>query len=321
MTMTNNTAVQDMTNSRQIDFMSKRKIAIGFSSILVTVALFFLVTKGLTFGLDFTGGTLIEVGYSQPANLKKIRGQLEDSGFTKFTVVNFGTETDVLIRMQESKNPLLGDQVLEALRKDSIGVEIEKRRIDYVGPQVGGELRDEGGLGMLASLIVMMIYVAIRFQAKFAVGAVTALGHDVIITLGAFALFDWDFDLTVLAAILAVIGYSLNDTIVVSDRIRENFRKIRRGTAEEIINTSLNQTLGRTIITSLTTLMVLLALFMLGGELIHGFATALLAGVIIGTYSSIYVASSVLVAMGISKEDLAPVKREGVEEEEVYKEV
>lgn len=292
------------------DFMSKRKIAAAISVLVVVISIASLWSQGLNFGLDFTGGTLIEVGYQEPANLVTIRQQLDTQGYQNFSVVNFGAETEVLIRLQESNDPHLGDKVLSVLRSE--GASVEKRRIDYVGPQVGGELRDQGGLGMLAALVVMMMYVAVRFQSKFSLGAVVALAHDVIITLGIFSLLQLNFDLTVLAALLAVIGYSLNDTIVVSDRIRENFRKVRKGTAIQIINQSLNQTLGRTLITSLTTLLVLLALFIFGGELIHGFATALIIGVIVGTYSSIYVAANVLLGLNISKEDLmVPVKEEG----------
>lgn len=297
-------------NKFNFDFMGWRKMAAVLSTVVVLISITSLAVRGLNYGLDFTGGTLIEVGYEQAADLKLIRKQLNDADYDNFNVVNFGAETEVLIRMQESQDPHLGDKVLDLLRSGD--TQVEKRRVDYVGPQVGGELRDQGGLGMLAALLVMMVYVAARFQTKFALGAVTALAHDVLITLGVFSLLGLNFDLTVLAAVLAVVGYSLNDTIVVSDRIRENFRKIRRGFAVDIINTSLNQTLGRTIITSLTTVLVLLALFIFGGELIHGFATALLIGVVVGTYSSIYVAANVLMALNISKEDLTLPEREGV---------
>ncbi len=292
----------------KLDFMGRRKLAALMSIALVVISIASLATRGLNFGLDFTGGTLIEVGYEQPADITSIRAQLEQAGFANFTVVNFGREEDVLVRMQESGNPKLGDEVLEVLRTG--GVEVEMRRVDYVGPQVGGELRDQGGLGMLAALVVMMLYVAVRFQSKFSLGAVVALAHDVIITLGVFSILGLNFDLTVLAALLAVIGYSLNDTIVVSDRIRENFRKVRKGSSYDVINKSLNETLGRTIVTSLTTLLVLSALFLFGGELIHGFSIALIIGVLIGTYSSIYVASNMLMFLNISKEDLMLPVRE-----------
>jgi preprotein translocase subunit SecF len=293
------------------DFMGKRKIAAVLSVGLVLVSIGSLATRGLNFGLDFTGGTLIEVGYQQPADLTKIRSQLDEAGYKNYTVVTFGKDTDVLVRLQESGNPGLGDDILKLLRSD--GSEVDSRRIDYVGPQVGGELRDQGGIGMLAALVVMMMYIAVRFQSKFSLGAVSALVHDVLITIGMFSLFQLNFDLTVMAAVLAVIGYSLNDTIVVSDRIRENFRKVRKGTSLDVINKSLNQTLGRTLVTSLTTLLVLVALFVVGGELIHGFATALIIGVLVGTYSSIYVAANILMLMNISKEDLmVPEREDGV---------
>lgn len=296
-----------MSNEKVINFMATRKLVAMLSILLVLGSVASLAVKGINFGLDFTGGVLIEVGYEKPANLPAVRDQLSEAGFQNFTVVNFGAETDVLIRMQDSNDPRLGDKVLEVLR--SGGVEVESRRIDFVGPQVGGELRDQGGIGMLVALAVMMIYIAVRFQHKFSVGAVSALVHDVLITLGVFSLFQLDFDLTVLAAVLAVIGYSLNDTIVVYDRIRENFRDIRSAKPEEVINISLTQTLSRTIFTSLTTMLVLVALFYFGGELIHGFATALIIGIFVGTYSSIYVAANILLQLKIDKQDLMPPAR------------
>ncbi|MDG1164844.1 MAG: protein translocase subunit SecF, partial [Porticoccaceae bacterium] len=247
-------------------------------------------------------GTQIEVGYEQPADVGELREKLEAAGFDSPVVVHFGAETDVLIRMQGEPDQSLSDRVYTALRAD--GDKVELRRVDFVGPKIGEELRDDGGLGMLTALAIVMLYVAIRFQFKFSVGAVLALAHDVIFTLGVFSLARLEFDLTVLAAVLAVVGYSLNDTIVVSDRIRENFRKIRKATPVEVINESLSQTLWRTINTSVTTLLVLLALFFIGGELIHNFAIALMIGVGIGTYSSIYVAATVMLAMNIDREDL-----------------
>ena len=265
----------------------------------------------LNWGLDFTGGTLIEVGYTEAADLSDIRVRLEGADFADAIVQNFGSSQDVLIRIaprEGVKAATIGDQVLEALRAN--GKDVDMRRIEFVGPNVGEELTEQGGLAMLTALLCILVYVAMRFEWRFALGSVSALVHDVVITLGLFSVLQLEFDLTVLAAVLAVIGYSLNDTIVVSDRIRENFRKIRKGEPEEIINVSLTQTLNRTVITSLTTILVLLALFFLGGALIHGFATALLFGVFIGTYSSIYVASSVALALGISKEDLIPVEVE-----------
>lgn len=299
-----------------VQFMKLRVSAMVLSTILIIGSIVALSVNNLNWGLDFTGGTLIEVGYAEAADLSKIRTQLNAADFGDAIVQNFGSSQDVLIRVapRDGVNAeTIGDQILVALRADATGVDM--RRIEFVGPNVGEELTEQGGLAMLVALICILIYVAMRFEWRFALGSVGALAHDVIITLGLFAVLQLEFDLTILAAVLAVIGYSLNDTIVVSDRIRENFRKVRKGTPEEIINISLTQTLNRTIITSLTTVLVLLALFFKGGALIHGFATALLFGVIIGTYSSIYVASSVALALGISKEDLMPpqVEKEGAE--------
>lgn len=309
-----------MSEQKVINFMGRRKLAAIFSILLLLSAIASLSTKGLQLGLDFTGGTQIEVGYESPADLEVIRGQLQAAGFENAVVVHFGSETDVLVRLQrkaeEGVDANLGDSVMSALSREA-NDDIELRRIEFVGPQVGEELRDDGGLGMMFALAVVMLYVAMRFQYKFSVGAVAALIHDVILVLGFFSVIGMDFDLTVLAAVLAVIGYSLNDTIVVSDRIRENFRKLRGMTSVEVINVSLSQTLGRTLITSLTTVLVLLALFFFGGEMIHGFSTALLVGVLVGTYSSIYVAANVLLAMNINKEDLMLPVKEGEEFEEV----
>jgi preprotein translocase subunit SecF len=304
-----------MAKELNFDFMKLRNVAMLFSAILLIVSIASLATRGLNLGLDFTGGTLLEVSYQQPADIEKIRAQLDSSGFVNSTVQHFGSETDVLIRMAEAYRDTLGAEVLEVLRSGSldnsrVSDDVELRRSEFVGSQVGEELRDQGGLALLMALFVVMLYVAFRFQFKFSVGAVFALFHDVVIILGLFSLFQWDFDLTVFAALLAVIGYSLNDTIVVADRIRENFRIVRKGDALEIINISLNQTLGRTIMTSLTTALVLLALMFLGGELIHNFALGLFIGVIVGTYSSIYVAANILVLMKICREDLIPVELE-----------
>ena len=297
-----------------VNFMKLRIPMMVISGILMLGSLTSLVVNQLNWGLDFTGGTLIEVGYVESANLENIRTQLSDNNFADAVVQNFGSSQDVLIRIAPRdgvKAVDIGDQVLAALRAD--GTEVDMRRIEFVGPNVGEELTEQGGLAMLVALICILIYVAMRFEWRFALGSVSALIHDVILTLGLFSIFNIEFDLTVLAAVLAVIGYSLNDTIVVCDRIRENFRKIRKGEPVEIINESLTQTLSRTVITSITTILVLLSLFFVGGALIHGFATALLFGVFVGTYSSIYVASSVALALGISKEDLMPqeVEKEG----------
>lgn len=297
-----------------VNFMKLRIPMMIMSGVLIVASIVSLAVNQLNWGLDFTGGTLIEVGYTQPANLAAIRVQLDENSFSDAIVQNFGSSQDVLIRIAPRdgvKAVDIGDQVLAALR--SGGTEVDMRRIEFVGPNVGEELTEQGGLAMLVALICILIYVAMRFEWRFALGSVSALIHDVILTLGLFSVLQIEFDLTVLAAVLAVIGYSLNDTIVVSDRIRENFRKMRKGEPVEIINESLTQTLNRTIITSLTTVLVLLALFFVGGALIHGFATALLFGVVVGTYSSIYIASSVALALGISKEDLMPpqVEKEG----------
>jgi len=294
-----------------IDFMGQRKLAAIFSLLLIIGSIVSLSTKGMVLGLDFTGGTQIEVGYPKSADLENIRNQLSSAGFDNPVVVHFGSELDVLIRLQGKPEAGLSDSVLAALGNGSQALDL--RRVDYVGPQVGEELREDGGLGMLTALAIVMLYVAIRFQYKFSLGAVAALVHDVIITLGFFSISGLEFDLTVLAAVLAVVGYSLNDTIVVSDRIRENFRLLRVSDSKAVINESLTQTLGRTLITSITTLLVLLALYFFGGELIHNFAVALIVGVLIGTYSSIYVAANILLSLDMTREDLLPPEKEGAE--------
>jgi preprotein translocase subunit SecF len=304
-----------------IAFMDYRRGAMIFSILLMLASVFTLATNKLSFGLDFTGGTLIEVGFEQAADLTKIREVMDSNGYDDAVVQLYGSSRDVVIRLAEReglKVEMLGNQVISALEKGT-GQKMEMRRIEFVGGSVGDELAEQGGLAMLTALICILIYVAFRFEWRFALGSVFALFHDVLLTLGLFSILKLEFDLTVLAAILAVIGYSLNDTIVVSDRIRENFRKVREGSPAEIINISLTQTLSRTFITSITTLLVLAALFFRGGELIHGFATALLFGVFVGTYSSIYVASAVALAFGISKEDLIPevIEKEGADQEQM----
>ena len=294
--------------------MGMRKSAFLLSGILIVLSLASLAIRGLNFGIDFTGGTLIEVGYPELAELDTVRGLLDSSDFDNAVVQHFGTTQDVLIRLvpQEGMNSAeISSRVLQVLQAG--GQEVQMRRIEFVGPQVGDELKEDGGLAMLYALIGILIYVTLRFESRFALGAVAALVHDVTITLGVFSITQMGFDLTVLAALLAVIGYSLNDTIVVFDRVRENFRKLRKDIAVDVVNISLNQTLNRTIMTSFTTLLVLSALYAFGGEIIHGFATALIIGVLIGTYSSIYVASPITLALGISKRDLMPVKKEGHE--------
>ena len=296
----------------KIPFMTYRNIASIFSIILFVVSVLSLSFKGLSLGLDFSGGTLVEVKYEEAVELEDIRTVLNKNGFDDIQVVNFGTVQDVLIKVADQDgNSSIGETVFNILQNNNL--EGELKRTEFVGPQVGSELRDQGGLGMLVALFMILLYVAFRFQYKFALGAVTALAHDVVIILGLFSLFAWDFDLTVLAALLAVIGYSLNDTIVVSDRIRENFRIERDTSAEETINLSINQTLGRTIITSFTTLLVLFALFIFGGELIRGFSLALIIGVLIGTYSSIYVVANILMSLSITQDDLAVPEPEGAE--------
>ncbi|MBN7818778.1 protein translocase subunit SecF [Bowmanella yangjiangensis] len=301
---------------KEVRFMSLRWPAMIFSTLLILGSIVSLAVNQLNWGLDFTGGTVIEVGYQQPAKLEQVRKQLNEVGFGDAVVQHFGSSEDVLIRLaprEGVKSDTLGDQVMAALRAS--GEQVDMRRIEFVGPQVGEELTEQGGLAMLVALVCILMYVAMRFEWRFGLGSVAALAHDVIITLGLFSVLQLEFDLTVLAAVLAVIGYSLNDTIVVMDRIRENFRKLRKGEPEEVINISLTQTMSRTIITSGTTLLVLLALFFKGGALIHGFATALLFGIFVGTYSSIYIASSVALMLGISKEDLMPteVEKEGAD--------
>ena len=299
-----------------IDFMGQRRLAMLFSLTLLLISIGSLATRQLNWGLDFTGGTLVEVHYSETADLNTIRSTLNAEGYSGAIVVSFGTDRDVMIRLPKGYSDQQGAQLLASLQEAFTG-SVELRRIEFVGPQVGDELREQGGLAMLLALGLVMLYIAFRFQLKFAVGAVIALVHDVIITLGFFSITAMEFDLTVLAALLAVIGYSLNDTIVVSDRIRENFRKIRRADPVEVINISLTETLGRTLITSLTTLLVLAALALFGGEMIYGFAIALIVGVAIGTYSSIYVAASTLLLMGVSKEDLMIPVKEGAEQEDL----
>jgi len=300
----------------RFQFMKYRKIAGIASIILFTVSVLSLSFRGLSFGLDFSGGTLVEVTYEKPVELELIRNTLNANGYEDSQVVNFGTNLDVLIKVADQNgNSSVGEAVYSLLNEN--GLQGELKRVEFVGPQIGSELRDQGGLGMLVALFMILIYVAFRFQYKFALGAVTALGHDVVIILGLFSIFAWDFDLTVLAALLAVIGYSLNDTIVVSDRIRENFRIQRELEPREMIDLSLNQTLGRTIITSLTTLLVLFALFIFGGEMIKGFSLALILGVLVGTYSSIYVVANMLMSLTLIQEDLAVPDPEGAEFDEL----
>ena len=303
-----------------IPFMKYRKVAALISIVLVALSCISLGIKQLNWGLDFTGGTLVEVAYPGAAVPEEIRQALDEKGWNGHLVQFFGSDRDILVRMppqkdrSERENARLGDALFADL-SEIAGTELDLRRAEFVGPAVGEELTNQGGVGLLVALGMILIYISFRFQMKFAFGAVTALFHDVLITLGIFSVVNWEFDLTVLAALLAVIGYSLNDTIVGSDRIRENFRAVRRGATSDLIDTSLNQTLGRTLMTSTTTLLVLLALFFLGGELIRGFSLALTIGVVVGTYSSIYVASNILVALHLSREDLLVPVKEGAEQD------
>jgi len=325
-----------------IDFMGRRKLALICSLILLLVGVASLLVRGLNWGIEFTGGTLVEVAYEDPAQVADIRAQLADAGLNDAVVQYFGTSRDISIRLpvlEEESTAQVSTRTVEALRapyreiltgqsdkqvqqcmRDNAGpvsCKVQMRRIEFIGPQFGEELAENGGLAMLIALLLIMLYVAFRFEWKFSVGSVAALGHDVMITIGVFSLFQLEFTQPVLAAILAVIGYSLNDTIVVFDRIRENFRKIRKGNSVEIINKSINQTLRRTILTSVTTLIVLFALYFLGGEVIRGFAVALIIGVLVGTYSSIFIASPIVLALGLSRDDMMLVKKEGAEQEQL----
>ncbi len=312
--------MQIFKKTTKFNFMGGRKLALIVSGAVILIALASIAVRGLNLGIDFTGGTLVEVGYHETVDLPKVREALAAEGFSDATVQHFGTSRDVLVRLAPrdgADSAAISTSAFAAMSKLADG-QADMRRVEFVGPQVGDELTEDGGLAMLYALIGILIYVGIRFEYRFAVGAVIALVHDVLVTIGIFSLFQVEFDLPVLAAVLAVIGYSLNDTIVVFDRIRENFRKIRKGSAVEIINASLNQTLTRTLVTSMTTLLVLIALFIFGGEIIHGFALALIVGVVVGTYSSIYVASTAIIMMGISKDDLMPVEKEGADVEETH---
>ena len=295
------------------DFMSKRRIALGLSLVLLSVSIGSFFVQGMNLGLDFTGGSLVEIGFESEIQTELVRDHLVDAGFENGTVQYFGSNRDLLIRVPPTigqEGAQLSDQIYSSISERFPGASL--RQASFVGPAVGDELAEDGGLALLAALIVVMIYILFRFTKLFSIGAVTALAHDVVIVLGVFSFFQWTFDLTVLAALLAVIGYSLNDTIVVSDRIRENFRRLAKRSALETVNKSLNQTLGRTLVTSLTTLFVLVSLLIFGGEVIRGFASALTIGVVIGTYSSIYVAASVLLRLGIKREDLLVPETEEV---------
>ncbi len=305
--------MQILDKKTDFNFMSKRKVAAVFSILLLLSSITSLVMQGLNFGIDFTGGTMIELSYKEEAKLGSIRSTLEKNGYGDAIVQNFGSIHDVLIRLPilETENMAELSNKIVATLQSGYESKIDVRRVEFVGPQVGEELTEQGGLAMLYALIGILIYVSLRFEYRFAIGSVVALVHDVLLTLGFFSILQLEFDLTVLAAILAIIGYSLNDTIVVFDRIRETFLKMRKGTSEVIINRALNDTLSRTLMTSATTLLVVTSLFIFGGEVIHAFSIALMLGIVVGTYSSIYIASNTVLSMGVSKADLMPPEKDG----------
>ncbi len=306
-------------SNTHINFLGKARLALLISGIFLAVGVASLFIRGINFGLDFTGGTLIEISYPEAPDLGQVRARLVDEGFADFTVQTFGSARDIVIRIpadqDETDDAQLSNRVLDSLSEQS--PDIELRRVEFVGPQVGQELANQGGLALIYVLFGVLLYVSFRFQWRFAIGAVAALVHDVLLVVGILSVLQVSFDLTVVAALLAVIGYSLNDTIVVYDRLRENFTVKRKGTAYELCNLSVNQMLGRTVMTSLTTLLVLIALFYFGGEIIHAFAFTLILGVIVGTYSSIYIAGSAAVLLGVSKQDLMPVQKEGADQPDV----
>ncbi|OBT07295.1 protein-export membrane protein SecF [Vibrio sp. UCD-FRSSP16_10] len=312
---------QLMRTEKTIDFMRWSKGAVVFSLLMIAASVYTISTNWLNWGLDFTGGTLIEVGFENPAKLDEIRTALDQRGFGDATVQNFGSARDVIVRLrphEDLQGEKLGAQIIQAL-EEGTGESVEMRRVEFVGPNVGDELAEAGGLAIIVSLICILLYVSMRFEWRLAAGAVLALAHDVIITIGIFSILQIEVDLTIVAALLTVVGYSLNDTIVVFDRIRENFRRVRKGGSVEIINGAITQTLSRTLITSGTTLFVVIALFTKGGANIHGFAMALLLGITVGTYSSIYVASNLALKLGVSREHLMPpkVEKEGAEFDEM----
>ena len=297
---------------RDIPFMRSARLTVFISALFFVAAVVLLIVRGLNLSIEFTGGTLVEVRYPQAAELQKIRSELASDGFQDASVQNFGTSQDVMIRLPARKgvsSAKLSEDILASLRKQNSGVEL--RRVEFVGPQVGEELVNDGGLALILVSIGIMLYLAIRFEWRFAVGAIVATAHDVVIVLGLFTLFQWEFSLSVLAAILAILGYSVNDTVVVFDRIRENFRKMRKGTIAEIIDNAITRTLSRTIMTSVTTQIMVFAMLFLGGEVLFYFALALTIGIVVGTYSSVLVASPIVMWLGISRADLVPVKKEG----------
>jgi preprotein translocase subunit SecF len=300
--------MQILRFSQPLNFMRLKWVAVALSVLLILVSLLSFASRGINWGLDFTGGTVVEVGFATPADLPAVRNMLSNAGYDDAVVQLFGTSRDVLIRIplrSGIEQAKVGDTVLAALNADP-AQQVEMRRAEFVGPSVGEELKQDGGMALLVALVGILIYVAVRFEWRLSVGAVASLAHDVILTMGLFSLLQIEFDLTVLAAILALIGYSINDTIVVFDRIRETFRKMRDTSTAAIINEAITSTLSRTVITSLTTVLVLIVLFYMGGVLIHGFATALLFGIAVGTYSSIYVASAIAEILGVSRDDMLP---------------
>ncbi|HEC11685.1 MAG TPA: protein translocase subunit SecF [Acidiferrobacteraceae bacterium] len=331
--------MQILKTTTHIDFIGRRILGLAVSMVFIIAGVVSLAIRGLEYGIDFTGGTLVEVVYEQAVDIKQARQSLAEGGFADAVVQYFGTAKDIMVRLptrHDKKSAQISNEVMDLLRKpfgesfiESANIQVQQcvdsqntaphpckvqmKRVEFVGPQVGEELTEKGGLAMLYALFGILIYVAWRFEWRFSVGAIVALVHDVVITVGLFSILGMEFSLTVLAALLAVIGYSLNDTIVVFDRIRENFPRMRKGSTVDILNASINETLPRTILTSLTTLLVLLALFFMGGDVIHGFAVALIIGVLVGTYSSIFVASPVVLILGISREDMMPVKKEAAE--------
>jgi preprotein translocase subunit SecF len=310
--------MQLLPNNLRIDYMAWRKPAVILSALLVLISIGSLIFRGLNLAVDFTGGTLVQVAYPEPVELATVRDALAGSEFAEGVVQRFGTPREVLIRLPpqgERTDDTVSNQLLETLQAAPGGAGVQLQRVEFVGPQVGEELTEKGGLGLLVALVGILIYVALRFEYRLAVGAIAATAHDAIIAVGVFSVFQIEFDLTVLAAVLAVIGYSLNDTIVVFDRVRENFRKLRRESTIEVVNISVNETMTRTLMTAGTTVMVLLSLFFLGGDVLYGFSLALIVGVLIGTYSTIYVATAVALGLGVSKQDLMPVKKEGAEVE------
>lgn len=313
--------ITKVDENNPIRFMNYRKLTTWLSIIVAVLSITVLSVNKLNWGLDFTGGTLIEVGFSQPANLSELREVLEANEFGDAVVQNYGTQRDVLVRVpprDEAGSESIGDQLLQLLQSE-VDPDMVMRRVEFVGPQVGEELAEAGGLALIVAMICILVYVSFRFEWRLALSAVVGLFQDVLMVLGLFALFQFSVDLTILAALLAVIGYSLNDSIVVADRIRENFRKFRKEDPVSVIDISLSQTLSRTLVTSLTTIMVLVTLLLFGGQMIEGFAIAMLVGVIVGTYSSIFTRSTLVLALGISREDLMPpeVEKEGADQDPV----